>query len=103
MSKKLSLETEQEIINQYKNGLSMAKVGALFNISGTTVMRVLERNNIPKRTKGGIYQLPEEQIVERYTSGESCQIIANDYKVSFHTISSILDKFNVPRTNKYHN
>lgn len=103
MSKKLSLEVEQEIINQYQNGLSMAKVGTLFNVSGATVMRVLERNNIPKRTKGGIYQLPEEQIVERYTKGESCQKIANDYKVSFHTISSILDKFNISRTNKYHN
>ena len=54
MSKKVSPEIEQEIIKLYQSGLSMAKAGAAYEISGATVMAILNRNNIPKRTKGGI-------------------------------------------------
>ena len=103
MSKKISLEIEQEIIKLYNSGLSMAKVGTFYNIASTTVMRILNRNNIPKRTKGGIYIIPEQEVITRYNNGESCQTIADSFKVSFHTISNILENNNVARNNKYKN
>ena len=103
MAKKTSPEIEQEIIKLYKSGLSMAKAGAPYNISSATVMAILNRNNIPKRTKGGIYAIPEQEVIARYKNGESCQVIADSFKVTFHTISNILEKNNIARNNKYKN
>ena len=100
MSKKVSPEIEQEIIKLYQSGLSMAKAGAAYEISGATVMAILNRNNIPKRTKGGIYKIPEEEVITRYKNGESCQTIADSFQVTFHTISNILEKNNISRDNK---
>lgn len=101
--KKTSKELEQQIINYYNLGNSMAATGKYYNISPVTVKNILERNNIPKRTKGGIYQLPAEEIIKRYNNGESCQIIASDYQVSFHTISNLLEENNIKRDNRYKN
>lgn len=103
MAIKTDKETEQKIIELYNQGLSMAKVGAVYGVTPVTVMRILDRNNIPKRTKGGIYKIPENIVIERYSNGESCQSIADDYKVSFHTISNILEKHNIKRNNRYKN
>ena len=103
MAKKISPEIEQEIIKLYNSGLSMAKAGASYGISGATVMAILNRNNIPKRTKGGIYAIPEQEVITRYKNGESCQVIADSFKVTFHTISNILEKNNIARDNKYKN
>lgn len=101
--KRIDIKTEQEIIRNYQNGLSMAAVGLKFNISPVTVKNILERNSIPKRTKGGIYKIPDEEIIKRYKANESCQSIADSYNVSFHTISNILEKHNIARDNRYHN
>ena len=103
MAKKTSPEIEQEIIKLYQSGLSMAKAGARFNVSSATVMAILNRNNIPKRTNGGIYQIPEKEVITRYQKGESCQNIADSFNVTFHTISNILEKNNILRNNKYKN
>ena len=103
MAKKISPEIEQEVIKLYNSGLSMAKAGASYGISGATVMAILNRNNIPKRTKGGIYAIPEQEVITRYKNGESCQVIADSFKVTFHTISNILEKNNIARDNKYKN
>lgn len=103
MAKKTSPEIEQEIIKLYQSGLSMAKAGAWFNVSSATVMAILNRNNIPKRTNGGIYQIPEKEVITRYQQGESCQNIADSFNVTFHTISNILEKNNILRNNKYKN
>ena len=103
MARKTSPEIEQEIIKLYNSGLSMAKAGAPYNVSSATVMAILNRNNIPKRTKGGIYAIPEQEVITRYKNGESCQVIADSFKVTFHTISSMLEKNNIARNNKYKN
>ena len=103
MAKKISPEIEQEVIKLYNSGLSMAKSGASYGISSATVMAILNRNNIPKRTKGGIYAIPEQEVITRYKNGESCQVIADSFKVTFHTISNILEKNNIARDNKYKN
>ena len=103
MAKKISPEIEQEVIKLYNSGLSMAKSGAPYSISSATVMAILNRNNIPKRTKGGIYSIPEQEVITRYKNGESCQVIADSFKVTFHTISNILEKNNIARDNKYKN
>ena len=81
--------------------LSLITGGEAITIA--TVMAILNRNNIPKRTKGGIYAIPEQEVITRYKNGESCQVIAASFKVTFHTISNILEKNNIARDNKYKN
>ena len=103
MAKRISPEIEQEVIKLYNSGLSMAKAGAHYNISSATVMAILNRNNVPKRTKGGVYAIPEQEVITRYKNGESCQVIADSFKVTFHTISNILERNNIARNNKYKN
>jgi hypothetical protein len=92
MAKRITPQTEQEIIKLYQLGLSMAKAGKPYCVTAPTVMRILDRYKIPKRTKGGIYKLPDKEIIARYKNGESCQKIADFFNVSFHTISNVLEK-----------
>lgn len=103
--KRTDKEIEQQVINLYSTtNLSMAKVGQQFSLSGATVMAILNRNNIPKRTKGGIYKIPDNDVIQKYTQeNKSCQEIANEYNVSFGTISMILEKYNIKRDNIYFN
>ena len=101
--KRISQETELQIIEYYNKGNSMAATGQYFQVSPVTIKNILERYNIPKRTKGGIYKLPDDIIIQQYQLGKSCQEIADNYNVSFHSISSILEAHNIPRDNRYKN
>ena len=103
MSKKTSKKLEQEIIDLYVSGKSMAEVGKVFNRTSATVLRILRANNIPTRTKGGINQIPAHDVINRYLQGESCQVIADSYNVSFNTIKKILVENGIPRNNRYAN
>ena len=87
----------------YNEGLSMSKIGKHFCIGAATVLRILDKNNIQKRTKGGIYKLDENKVIEAYKDGKSCQEIANANNVTFNTISNILRKHGIERNNIYHN
>lgn len=100
---KYNKETEQKIIAAYLSGLSMAKVATLFKLSAATVKHILDKNQVPVRTKGGIYKIPEQDVIDSYKRNESCQSIANRYNVSFHTISNILERNGIKRNNRYKN
>lgn len=101
--KRTDKELELQIIEMYNSGASMKKTGEAFGISAVTVKNILERYNIPKRTKGGIYKLPDDEIIKMYTSGKSCQEIANHFNVAFHSISNLLEKHGIERNNRYYN
>ncbi len=101
--KKTDKETELKIIESYNLGNSMKAIGLDFGISPVTVKNILDRNDVQKRTSGGIYKLPDKEIINKYKSGLSCNQIAVEYNVTFHTISKILEKHNIKRNNIYHN
>ena len=101
--KRTDKEIEQKIIALYQEGKSMKDAGAPYGVTSATVKAILERNSIQKRTKGGIYALPEKEIIDKYKSGISCNKIACEYKVTIHTITNLLEKHNIPRDNVYHN
>lgn len=103
MRKEIDPDLEREIIELYKSGQSMAKIGARYDMSSAFIMSVLDRNNVPKRTKGGIYPIQQADVISRYQNGESCQDIAMSYAVTFNTISKILEDNNVARDNRYDN
>lgn len=101
--KKIEKEVELKIIELYNSGKSMNSIGLDIKISPVTVKNILERNKIPKRTKGGIYQLPSNEIVEAYKTRQSCMKLALKYNVTPNTIINILAKNNIIRNNNYHN
>lgn len=97
------LNKEKIIINKYNSGTTMAEVAKELGISTVTVMNILNRNNIPKRNKGGIYPLDENFVVNEYNSGKSSGQISRELGVCPKTICNILDKHGIARNNRYHN
>lgn len=93
---KRSPELEKKIIELYQSGLSMAKVGKEVGRSAAVVLAVLNKYNIPKRTKGGIYQLPTEEIINKYVQDKrTMESIGQDYGVTLGTIKKILIENNI--------
>ena len=86
-----SKELEEKAIELYNSGLSMAAVGKEIGRTAATVLAILNKYNIPKRTKGGIYKLPDEEIINKYVNDKrAMESIAKDYNVTLGTIKKIL-------------
>ena len=51
MTKKILEETEQAIINDYVNNVSIPEIAKKYNISSSTVHLIKKRYNIPNRAK----------------------------------------------------
>ena len=96
-------QLEQQIIKEYLSGSSCRTTGDKFGINQVTVFNVLVRNNVPRRTKGGINPLPMDEIVAKYKTNVSAASIARDYNVTTHTITAILKLYGIPANLNYHN
>lgn len=96
-------QLEQEIIKEYLSGSSCRTTGDKFGINQVTVFNVLVRNNVPRRTRGGINPLPMDEIVAKYKTNVSAASIARDYNVTTHTITAILKLYGIPANLNYHN
>ena len=101
--KRTSRDIEDKIIQEYNSGKSLLVVGKLFNLNPVTIMNILNRRNIPLRTKGGIYKLDENSIISCYKLGQTCKQIAKNFGVCLKTICNILEKNGISRDNIYHN
>lgn len=93
----LSEEQEAEVCNRYKNGENTNELAEYFDVCGTTIINVLERNGVSRRTnsesKGGLWGKLETEICKRYEAKESSFEIAASFGVSAFHILEIL-KFN---------
>lgn len=101
--KRISQEIENSVIKMYLEGKTLSEVAEFFEISPTTVWVSLKRNNIKRRTHGGIDLIPHKDVIDKYKNGISTTIIANEYNVDRHTICNILEKHKIERNNIYHN
>ena len=101
--RRLTREEQQEIIKNYNSGLTMKQCGELQGVTASTVLRVLNAYGVPKRTKGGIYKLPESKIISEYLCGMSTIAIADKYNVTCNTIINILKVQDIKRDNRYAN
>lgn len=101
--RRISQEIEKEVIKMYLEGKTLSEVAEFFEISPTTVWATLKRNNIKRRTCGGIDLIPHNDVIDKYKNGTSTTIIANEYNVDRHTICNILKKHKIERNNIYHN
>lgn len=64
-------------------------------MSSATAFNIIKRNNIPTKTKGGIYELPIDEIVVLYKSGMKVTDIAEKYNVCYKTIYNYLKSNNI--------
>lgn len=93
-----------EIVELYTNGESTYSIGKLYNISYTTVNKILSNENIEMRT-GGSYRkgkikdynknYPVEVIIKEYKGGISTSKLGKKYNTSKTTITKILKRNNV--------
>lgn len=63
--KKYDLESENEIIKLYKNGMSQKDIAIKYNTYNTTIRRILLRNNILLRTSSNISRLCKHNPFKR--------------------------------------
>lgn len=97
--KRLDSKIEKQVINRYESGESMKSISDDLSIGITSIKNILERFEIPVRSKGGKMKLPEEMIVDLYKKQNSTGVLAKQFGVSVKTICDILKRHNVKRDN----
>ena len=94
---KMSYDDELKVIEKYKEGLSLAAVGEMFNVNFVTIRNVLKGHNIERRRQGNKSKIHDKEftdkVIRMYKSGISQERIAEQLSSSQKTISSLL-KFN---------
>lgn len=92
LSRKLFKNKIKEIIALYLDGLSLEKIGKIFNINKNTVRRILAQNNVPIRKLGApIKALDTKAIVRLYKKKVPLIDIAKYFDVSLGTIERRLE------------
>ena len=93
----MSYDDELKVIEKYKEGLSLAAVGKMFNVNFVTIRNILKGHNIERRRQGNKAKIHDkeftEKVISMYKSGISQERIAEQINSSQKTISSLL-KFN---------
>ena len=103
MAKRITKEQEQEIINLYLSGKTSKEVSEIVNVGSTSVLRVLQRNNIPTRAKSE-HKTPnkfsedkEQEIIRLYTEeNKNTNEIAKLYNTYNTSIRRVLERNNIP-------
>lgn len=91
---------EQEMIQLYQSGQGSDTIAKQFNIHPNSVLKVLKRNNIPRRPfKRKIDPNEFAAIVDMYKAGVSAPQIAIRYNVAHTIILKILEKRGCDRRN----
>lgn len=89
--KKNYLDTD--VVNAYEKGATAKEVAAIFNLSETSVFRVLDVNNVVRRTYTKAFTVDEESEIKKlYISGTSLTNIGKLFNVSKPTIKKVLLK-----------
>lgn len=83
--------SDQEIVNMYLSGLSSRKIADKTMISSTQIRRILDRNNIEKRTLKTDTNI-ENDIFKRYINGENSEALAKEFKINPSTICRIIKR-----------
>lgn len=94
----MTQEEQKLIIDSYINetNLSLEQIAQKFNISSSTVSRIIRINNIPKRSQN-IKEKNQEQIIEEYLKGKSKLYLSKKYNTSTEHITKILKENNITK------
>lgn len=91
-------ETEQVICRAYSENTPLRIIATEHNISQTTIMAVIRRNNMPLRNKKSIIPDIEKAVISLYKKGEAIKTIMKLTGVkSAQTIYRILSDHDVDR------
>lgn len=88
-------ESEYDAIAaSYESGESAKSLGKRYNVEGVTILGILQRIGIKKRTYHESIRAVEpkdyEEIIARYEKGESSVFIGNDFDVAHSPITKLL-------------
>lgn len=93
---RLEDEDIQEIISLYTDGYSPKYLGELFSIYGSSVLRILKRNNIDRNQAPiRVTNNQKEHICNSYISGVSSETLAKELNINPTTVCRILKKNNI--------
>ena len=89
----------KEIISLHNKGLLNREISEIFNVSKSTIGRVLQNNNVESRHPK-LNKEREQKVCQLYLSGKNKNQIEKDLKINTKTINFVLDKYEIKsRTN----
>ena len=95
--KSLTPLDQSKVIELYKAGSSSSEIGGLFNVSGTTIVRILHANNVPTRVDNNKRAEIEETFKGMYLNTEiSTKEIADKFSISPHSVRRWGRKYGLP-------
>ena len=85
-------QTQQEIIRQYRSGLSGDLLSKKYMCDWSTISRLLKRSGItiPNRNRRRMDSAPVIEIIDLYRSGLGFESIAKELKSSYSTVRNII-------------
>jgi hypothetical protein len=96
---------EAEVCSRYLAGENTVPLGTAFGVGSTTILSVLRRNGINRRSikeiNGGLTDAQESEVCLRYTQGENCPQLGEAFTVNASTIHNVLRRNGIKlRSNK---
>ena len=91
---------EENIINEYLKGKSSNEIGKEYGVCGSTICRILKRNNIKTRDDGRKLGKESLQDIVNLTKTHSYEEIALIYNVHKRTIGRFLSKNGIKLRNR---
>lgn len=98
--RRLDLSIQLQVVDLYRQGLSLLECGGKFGISAKCVSNALERSGVRRRPRYAPRRLPHDQIVADYQSGLSFRELASKYERSVSAITDILATNGIPRRSR---
>lgn len=97
---KLTEEEVKKVITAYKQGETTKKIGKIFSVAPSTILRLLKKNNIKIRGSAECLEKKfspeqEKEIFLLNKEGKSIAFIANKLNCQFYTIEKFLRKNNI--------
>lgn len=89
---------DENIKNDYINGLSIRKLSLKYNVDRTVIQRVLRQKQVILRDikeSNRKKSFDEISMIKLYESGSTCMQLALEFKTSTLTITRILRKYNI--------
>ena len=97
----LSNKNEFLLMQEYIKGVNSRELAEIFNVSQSTVLAILNRNNVKKRSisevKGGLNKKDTKEVCNLYEQGESTVQIGKKFKKPPSLINRILRRNNISR------
>jgi len=102
-NKRFTDEQEQEICRIYvENKLVCPKIAKIYNCNRGTIQEILNRHNVPIRSKNIFTEEQEKEICKKYTKDKlSCIKIAKIYNCNKTTILRLINRHGISTKPKY--